>query len=49
MRNYILNVLPSKGVIGIITITNKQFGMMELFHRKAEKPLSNTPQQLELF
>lgn len=41
--------LPSKGHIGIMTVTDKQFGMMELFYGKAEKELPNTPQQLELF
>jgi CRISPR-associated protein Cas2 len=41
--------LPPKGHVGIITITDKQFGMIELFYgeKEAEKP--NTPQQLELF
>jgi CRISPR-associated protein Cas2 len=43
------NILPVKGHIGIMTITDKQFGMMELFHGKTEKALPNTPQQLELF
>lgn len=42
-------ILPEKGHIGIMTITDKQFGMMELFHGKEEKNLPNTPQQLELF
>jgi CRISPR-associated protein Cas2 len=41
--------LPPKGLIGIMTITDKQFGMMELFSGKEEKTLPNTPQQLELF
>ncbi len=41
--------LPVKGHIGIITITDKQFGMMELFYGKEQKALPNTPQQLELF
>jgi CRISPR-associated protein Cas2 len=43
------NILPAKGYIGIMTITDKQFGMMELFHGKLEKSLPSTPQQLELF
>ncbi len=43
------NQLPEKGHIGILTITDKQFGMMEIFYGKkvAERP--DTPQQLELF
>jgi len=43
------NHLPKDGHIGILTITDKQFGMMELFvgtkPKETEKPL----QQLELF
>lgn len=41
--------LPSKGHVGIMTITDKQFGMIELFYGKEEKALPDTPQQLELF
>lgn len=41
--------LPEKGNIGILTITDKQFGMMELFYGKKETPLPNVPQQLEMF
>ena len=45
----IKNMLPEYGHIGILKITDKQFGMMELyFSRKpADKP--QTIQQLELF
>ena len=35
--------LPEKGHTGIMTITDKQFGMMELFYGKEEKSLPNTP------
>ena len=41
--------LPEKGHVGIITITDKQFGMMELFHGKKASPPANVPQQLEFF
>jgi CRISPR-associated protein Cas2 len=41
--------LPEKGHIGILTITDKQFGMMELFYGKKEKDLPNISQQLEMF
>ncbi|TAE36272.1 MAG: CRISPR-associated endonuclease Cas2 [Sphingobacteriales bacterium] len=47
--NRVKKILPAKGHIGIITITDKQFGMMELFYGKKEAKLPNTPQQLELF
>lgn len=43
------NLLPEKGHVCILTITDKQFGMMELFYGKKEKALPNTPQQLEMF
>jgi CRISPR-associated protein Cas2 len=42
-------LLPEKGHIGILTVTDKQFGMMELFFGKKEKHLPTTPQQLEMF
>jgi CRISPR-associated protein Cas2 len=42
-------ILPEKGHVGILTVTDKQFGMIELFYGKQEKDLPNTPQQLELF
>jgi CRISPR-associated protein Cas2 len=43
------NFLPKEGKIGIFTLTDKQFGMMELFYgfEKVNTPLQ--PQQLELF
>jgi len=42
-------ILPPSGHVGILTITDKQFGMIELFFgvEKTEKP--GVPQQLELF
>lgn len=41
--------LPQKGQIGILTVTDKQFGMMELFYGKQEQELPETKHQLELF
>lgn len=41
--------LPEKGHVGIITITDKQFGMMEIFQGKKEAVKANVPQQLEFF
>ena len=41
--------LPPNGHVGIIRVTDKQFGNMELFiNAKEEKPKSG-PQQLEMF
>ncbi len=43
------NNLPPKGNVGIMCITDKQFGMMEIFHGTVPTPLAPPPQQLELF
>lgn len=42
-------VLPERGKVGIMCITDKQFGAMELFIGKIEEPIKLPPQQLELF
>lgn len=41
--------LPSRGHVGILCVTDKQFGSMELFYGKKEEPVSTPYQQLELF
>ncbi|KAA6301404.1 MAG: CRISPR-associated endoribonuclease Cas2 [Candidatus Ordinivivax streblomastigis] len=41
--------LPEKGYVGILCITDKQFGAMELFYEKKEKTVFTPYQQLELF
>ena len=41
--------LPEFGQIGILRITDKQFGDMELFIGRKEKQISPPCQQLELF
>lgn len=43
------NGLPKKGKVCIMQITDKQFGMMELFHGQKEAPSETPSQQLELF
>lgn len=43
------NMLPEKGHIGILCITDKQFGAMELFKGKAPTEKENPVQQLMLF
>ncbi|MDN4166379.1 CRISPR-associated endonuclease Cas2 [Cytophagales bacterium LB-30] len=43
------NMLPPKGEVGIFQITDKQFGMIELFRGGVEKEKAPIPQQLELF
>lgn len=47
--NRVKKILPTKGHVGILTITDKQFGMMELFYGKDPKLIPSSPQQLELF
>lgn len=41
--------LPERGLVGIIKITDKQFGDIELFDCRAEKKANPPPQQLEIF
>ncbi len=45
----IKSILPAKGHIGILTITDKQFGMMEIFRGATAVTPPETAQQLELF
>jgi CRISPR-associated protein Cas2 len=42
-------ILPAKGHVGIMCITDKQFGMMEIFRGKDMVESPETIQQLELF
>jgi CRISPR-associated protein Cas2 len=41
--------LPDKGHIGIMCITDKQFGDMEIFYCRQQKEVNIPVQQLELF
>jgi len=43
------SILPPKGHVGILVITDKQFGMMEIFHGANGIEPPATIQQLELF
>lgn len=42
-------ILPPKGHVGIMCITDKQFGMMEIFRGREQVESPETVQQLELF
>ena len=42
-------ILPPKGHVGIMSITDKQFGMMEIFRGKELTEAPALAQQLELF
>ena len=41
--------LPPHGHVGILCVTDKQFGMIELFYGQKESEKPEMPQQLELF
>lgn len=41
--------LPKKGKVGILQITDKQFGMIELFEGGTQEEVKPPPQQLEFF
>ncbi len=41
--------LPPQGEVRIITITDKQFGRMQVFFGKKPKKLERTPQQISIF
>lgn len=43
------NNLPEKGKVGIMQITDKQFGMMEVFYGTKPMETEQPAQQLELF
>ena len=43
------SVLPEAGQIGVLCITDKQFGQMELFQGRKIKTATTGGQQLELF
>ena len=43
------SILPEKGHIGIMCITDKQFGMMEIFHGHKVTKAASPGQQLEMF
>jgi CRISPR-associated protein Cas2 len=43
------NQLPEKGHVGIMCVTDKQFGMMEIFYGKKVAEKEEPMQQLELF
>lgn len=42
-------ILSEHGEVGIMCVTDKQFGSMEIFHNKKEEAKSTPGQQLELF
>ncbi|RLZ06693.1 CRISPR-associated endonuclease Cas2 [Faecalibacter macacae] len=47
--NRVKNKLPEYGKVGILSITDKQFELMEIFFSQKETDVPKGPQQLELF
>lgn len=43
------NALPEKGQVGILCVTEKQFGAMELFYGVKKSVVATPYQQLEMF
>ena len=48
-RKTIRTVLPPEGEVRLMTVTDKQFGRMEVFYGKKRKPTEKPPDQLMLF
>lgn len=48
-KNRVKKLLPEHGKVGILQITDKQFGQIELFYGAKSQELPDIPQQLELF
>lgn len=48
-KKRVKKILPEKGHVVIMMITDKQFGMMEIFYGKKEAKPQQGPQQLEMF
>jgi CRISPR-associated protein Cas2 len=42
-------ILPEKGHVGILCVTDKQFGMIEIFHGRSPGISAGPVQQLEMF
>lgn len=47
--NRVKSFLPDTGKVGIICITDKQFGQIEFFYGKKSQEINAPGQQLELF
>ena len=47
--NRVRKLLPEKGKVGIICVTDKQFGMMEIYHGHKMALAAVPVQQLEMF
>ena len=48
-RKRISGALPPDGEVRLMTLTDRQFGKMQVFHGKKRREPEHAPQQLELF
>ena len=48
-KKRVKGLLPEHGKVGILQITDKQFGQMEIFFGQKPQERQEVPQQLELF
>ena len=48
-KRRVKTMLPEHGKVGILQITDKKFGQMEIFFGAKQQDLPKIPQQLELF
>jgi CRISPR-associated protein Cas2 len=48
-KRRVKTLLPEQGKVGILQITDKQFGQMEIFWGARQQETPEIPQQLELF
>ena len=48
-KNYVRSVLPPEGQVRLLSVTDVQFGKMEVFIGKSRKPPEDAPVQLMLF
>lgn len=48
-KKYVKRLLPEKGKVGVLSITDKQFGNMEIFYGQKKTDTTPPPQQLTLF
>lgn len=49
MRNRLRQDLPPDGQVRLLTVTDRQFGKMEIYHGKTREPVEPVPHQLLLF
>jgi CRISPR-associated protein Cas2 len=48
-KNYVREIVPSKGCVNMLLVTDKQFGLMENFISGKKEPPPKNPEQLMLF